>query len=277
MKLSTLKSAVFRTALLAVAVATSSCSKDASLSGPSQPTAQLTPQAATDVARQFASTMANQGGLPLTRLGDTNLQELSTGHAPRRLMLSSGVENRADEGSFSWSFSIKFFDGSGNLQPIFLLGSTARAEVMARAHGSLTTAEHQATVGVYRLLDVRGLLPAETELLINGAANDTADAAFTASDGSASRSYHFLGGGALTDVRQLKDQNVNPYPLSGTARWNVNIDASAHDAEGTREAHYQATVLITFNGTRHPVIEISESYRYSMDLETGEVTPLPPA
>jgi hypothetical protein len=120
-------------------------------------------------------------------------------------------------------------------------------------------------------------LPAETELLINGAANDTADAAFAASDGSASRSYHFLGGGALTDVRQLKDQNVNPYPLSGTARWNVNVDAASHDAEGTREAHYQATVKITFNGTRHPVIEISESYRYSMDLETGEVTPLPPA
>jgi hypothetical protein len=279
MKLSTLRSALFHSALLAVAVAASSCGKDASLSAPSQPqpSSGLTRQAADDLARQFAATMARQGGLPLTRLGGTTVQEIATGRAPQRLLANPGVENRTDEGSFSWAFSIKFFDASGNPQQMFVPGSTARAEIMARARGSLSTAEHQASVGVYRLLDVRGLLPDETELLVNGAANDTADASFEASDGSASRSYHFLGRGALVDVRQLKDERVNPYPLGGQARWNVNVDAFADDAEGPREAHYQASVVITFNGTRHPEIEISESYRYSMDLETGEITPLPPA
>ena len=181
----------------------------------------------------------------------------------------------ADEGSFTWSYVLTFYDANGNAQAAYDPQTTAQVKVVARAHGSITTAEQRATVGVFRQLDVRGLLPAETEITIDGAANDTADCAFAASDGSASRTYHFLGLGALTDVWQMKDQSVNPYPLGGTARWDVAIDATSDDSGGAHEVHYEATVLVTFNGTKHPTIEISEHYRYQMDLETGQVQRIP--
>jgi hypothetical protein len=76
-------------------------------------------------------------------------------------------------------------------------------------------------------------------------------------------------------ARIAKDESEDPYPLSGAARWAVEVDASSRNAGGTDEAHYQATALITFNGTRYPTIEVSESFRYPMDLRTGEIQRLP--
>ena len=126
-----------------------------------------------------------------------------------------------------------------------------------------------------RFLDVRGLLPSETELQVDGVANDTANAAFAALDGSASRRYDLLAAGSLEDLRQLKDSSQNPYPLSGVLLWQVTADAFEQTSEGTKEAHYEAKVKVTFNGTRYPTIEVEKSWRYQMDLETGEITPLP--
>jgi len=255
--------------LTSVALATG-CGKKAAPNAPA-PQSQITQQAADDLAGQFALTLSRQNGIPLSRVGSTSLQDIARGRAPQTLLQGNGATKTSDEGSFSWSFSLHFFDADGNELPTFDPVTTAEVKVHAQAHGSFTSAERQATVGVERSLDVHGLLPDETTLTIDGAANDTSDCAFTASDGSASRSYHALGAGALTDVKQLKDDSVNPYPLSGTAHWEVTIDATSTDAEGTHEAHYHATVLVTFNGTKHPTIEISETYRYEMDLETGQV------
>ncbi len=258
-------------ALLALVIITAGCGKDATLTAPSQ-NSGLSQQAADDVARHFAGSLS-QGAVPLNRIGSADLAAIARGEV--RLDPSGRAYRTTDEGSFTWSFSVRFFDADGNEQASFDPLTTARMSVVARARGSLTTAEHQATIGVHRALDIDGLLPTETTLEIDGAANDTADAAFEARDGSASRSYHLLGAGALTDVMQLKDSSVNPYPLSGTARWEVEIDAAETDQDGTREAHYEVTVLVTFNGTRNPTIEIDGNFRYSMDLVTGEIRRLP--
>src|SRR6185436_19394508 len=100
-------------------------------------------------------------------------------------------------------------DAAGNVQLIYDPNTTARVVVRAKVHGTLSTAERQALIGVERLLDVQGLLPAETTIEIDGAARDTADCAFVSTDGIHSRRYHLLGAGDLTDIRQLKDGNVN--------------------------------------------------------------------
>jgi uncharacterized lipoprotein YbaY len=250
------------------------CGKDKP-NAPAPPSSQITRQAADDLASQFAVTLSHQGGLPLSQLGSTTLQDVASGRAPATMLPGAGATKTSDEGSFSWSFSLRYFDADGNEQPSFELGTTAEIRVAARAHGSFTNAEHQATVGTERSLDVHGLLPDETTLTIDGAQSDTVDAAYHESDGSESRTYHLLGLGALTDVKQLKDKSMNPYPLSGTASWDVMVDATSTDAEGPHEAHYHATVQVTFNGTKNPTIEISETYRYEMNLDTGTVRPLP--
>lgn len=264
-------------ALLALAITASGCGKGAAPSAPTPPagSAPMSQQAADDIALQFATTMSRQQGVPFSRLGSTNLSAIAQARVSPPLLGRSGALTRQDEGSLSWSLVLTFYDAAGNVQPTYDPVTTARLVVHAKVRGSLTTAEHQAFISSDRRLDVIGLLPMETTLEIDGTARDTADCSFAAADGSASRSYHLLGTGDLVDIRQLKDESVNPYPLSGTARWALVVDAMSQDASGTQEAHYQATVLVTFNGTRYPTIEVSESFRYRMDLETGTVERLP--
>jgi hypothetical protein len=231
----------------------------------------LDDRSAADIARQFAASLS-QTGLPLDRVGTSSLATLARGDAPA--FRRSGPASVTDEGDFRWSLAVTFFDAGGVAQPHFVPGVTARVVVVARARGELVTSEHRAFLGTHRRLDVQGLLPAEDVLRIDGAAQDTADCEFEARDGSAERSYHLRAAGELIDVRKLKNESENRYPLSGVARWEVDVDAFVRDGDDEREAHYDATVVVTFNGTRHPVIEVSERWRFRMDLETGEVSAL---
>jgi hypothetical protein len=232
----------------------------------------LSAQAAKDIASHFAASLSRQNGVPINRLGGTSLQVVAEGARASQALRSGAV---SDEGGFSWSLSIAFFDTDENQQAGFIPGETTRLTADARVRGHMTTAEQQASIGVRRFLDVRGLLPSETELHVDGAENDTANAAFAALDGSASRRYDLLAEGSLEDLRQLKDASQNPYPLSGVLLWQVAADAFEQTPEGTKEAHYDAKVKVTFNGTRYPTIEVEKNWRYQMDLETGEITPLP--
>ena len=262
---------------LVLVIAASGCGQRAAPAAPSpSPTNHsMSQQAADDIAAQFAATMSRQSGAPLTRLGANDLAAIARGRVSPPLLGHSGVSTTQDEASLTWSLTLTFYDATGAVQPTYDPVTTARMVAHAKVRGSLATAERQSFIGSDRLLDIQGLLPLETTLQIDGTARDTADCSFAASDGSATRSYHLLGSGDLTDIRKLKDESVNPYPLSGTARWAIVADAVSQDANGRSEAHYQATVLITFNGTRYPTIEVSETFRYRMDLETGQVQRLP--
>src|SRR5262245_48777643 len=185
-------------ALLVVSLSLVSCSKDNTPNAPRS--AQITQQAADDIARHFAGTLA-RGGLPLNRIGASSLQEIARGGA---FGLVPGERQRlTDDAGFSWSLTVTFFDAAGGEQQTYDPETTARMSVLARAHGSLSTEEQQATIGIRRALDVNGLLPTETTLEIDGSAADTADCSFQARDGSASRAYHLLSAGELDDVRQL--------------------------------------------------------------------------
>jgi hypothetical protein len=253
--------------LIALTLGLTGCGRDATPNAPASSSA-VTRQAADDLARHFAGTLS-QGGVPLDRVGATSLGAIARGGA---FALSPAKGLRlTDEIGFSWSLSVTFMDATGAEQTTYDPETTARMSVVARARGHLSSAEHNASLGIYRALQVDGLLPTETTLELDGSAADTADCSFEARDGSASREYHLLASGALADVRQYKDESVNPYPLSGTASWQVQVDARAEDAQGVHTAHYDATVRVTFNGTRYPTIEVDEHHTYTFDLVTGEV------
>jgi hypothetical protein len=251
-----------------VALATG-CGGRTSPNAPGTRASALTSQASHDLARHFSATLSRQGGAPIDRIGGAGLRTLGQDAALGR------IGRIQDEIGFSWSLSVQFFDAAGHPQLTYLHGLTARATALARARGRLSTSEYQATLGIERFLNVQGLLPASTEIEVDGTAHDTASCAFAAADGSEARSYDLLAAGTLEDLRQHKDPEVNPYPLSGVLRWNVRAHARERDAQGEREADYQARVQVTFNGTRHPTIEVEGTWRYRMDLDTGELSELP--
>lgn len=250
---------------------TTACGKSASPLGPSNTTSNsVPPEVADDVARQFGAVLSRQSGLALSDVGSTTVEGLASTKAPAWAG-KAGPAHVETEGNFSWSVAVTFYDAAGNPQQTFDPNTTHRMNVHARAHGTLVAEHHQAMVGTDRMLDVTGLLPADTELLVDGAVRDTADCAFESEDGNEARQVRMEGDGSLEDVRLLKDRRQNPYPLSGTARWHLRVDASQRTGEETEEAHYEVTVVVTFNGTAHPTIEVNGQYRYRANLESGAV------
>ena len=247
------------------------CSRNEAPNAPPAASA-VTPQVAEDLA-QHAAGMLARGGVPLDRVAGQNLSEVArnVGREPSRL----GTQQVVDGGGFSWSFSVSWFDVDDQPQTDYVHGSTARARIEARARGSVTTGRHRASVGIARELEVGGLLPESVVTVVNGAAHDTASCDFESRDGARARSYDLLGAGSLQAVRAMKDPSANPYPLSGMLTWNVVADALERDERGERTAHYEARVVVTFNGTRHPIIEVEKKWRYSLDLETGAITVVP--
>src|SRR6185503_1740601 len=109
---------------LAVAAWVAGCSKKSAPTAPA-PSSQITQQAADDLAGQFALTLSRQNGVPLSQVGGTSLQDLARGRAPAARLLGNGTQQVADEGSFSWSFSLRFFDADGNEQFAFDPATTA--------------------------------------------------------------------------------------------------------------------------------------------------------
>jgi hypothetical protein len=232
----------------------------------------MTADVAQDIAAQFGKSIARQGGAPPTRLGTTTLQAIASDQAP--MIQGARPLKATDDASFSWSFTVHFFDAAGNEQTTFIEGETAKLSAAVRAHGELMTAKFHSDFGTLRTLDVAGLLPVETTIEIDGALHDTANAVFTPTD-STSCEYHVLANGALVDVIQNKDQSVNPFPLSGTATWTATVDRISRNSEGTKSSHFEVTVVVTFNGTRHPDITVNKTFHFQTDLETGQVTRTP--
>jgi hypothetical protein len=262
--------------LLVLALVAPGCGKDATpATAPKAPAspAPLTAQSAGDLARIVGASLAGQGSVPFTRLGNSALSAAARGEAPE--LKTSRTGSLQDEGGSSWWFSVSWFDAAGNEQARFDSATTARMRALVRARGNLDAAGFHAAFGTARELDVTGLLPAETTIEIDGATDDTSRCSLASDDGTQLRRYDVVSDGRLVDVRQLKDETVNPYPLSGRAEWQVTAEALAVDGENRVEVRYQARVVITFNGTAHPTVVIDGTYRYRLNLDTGAIEPLP--
>jgi hypothetical protein len=263
--------------LLAVALATSACGKGAAPTSPahslqSTQSSPMTADVAEDIAAQFGKSIALQGGVPTTGLGTTTFQAIARDQAP--MIQGARPLNAMDDANFSWSFTVHFFDAAGNEQTMFVQGETARLSAAVRAHGELMTNRFHSDFGTLRTLDVAGLLPADTTIEIDGALHDTANAVFMPTD-STGCEYHVLANGALVDVIQDKDKSRNPFPLSGTATWMASVDRVKRDGSTTKSSHFEVTVVVTFNGTRHPDISVNKIFHFQTDLETGQVTRRP--
>src|SRR5262249_37635098 len=180
--------------VLVIAIATG-CGHNAAPTAAVPQDTRPTPQVARDLAQNVSTTLSRDRGVPIDQVGTTRLEAAAQGRADAVRALRSATA--LDERNLSWSLTVVFYDADGHEQLTFVPGVTARATIHANVRGSLSSAEHTASVGIERMLDVSGLLPAETELHIDGAAHDTAHCAFEAQDGSAARRYDLLSQGSL--------------------------------------------------------------------------------
>jgi hypothetical protein len=279
--------------LVAMGLGLGACSN-----APTTPNA-MTQQAADDIAVQAAGSLtASSGGLmleldagagsvptngalrlhpgdPVVRTrrelirNDTSFR-LSPG-GPTLHTSAASAETTFSVGSITYTVTRTFYDSGGNELPNY--GSTAtKLRITATANGSISTAYWDASVGRAGILDVTGIESSSDTLQFDGAGNDTLQCHFLSMDGTHERYFYALGGRSLEAVRALKDRNLNPYPLSGKARWAWAVDRLRSNNREDVEVHLTALVVVTFNGTANPEIVVDGTYHYHVNLNTGAIT-----
>jgi hypothetical protein len=183
----------------------------------------------------------------------------------------AAAETTFTAGSINYTVTRAFYDAGGNQLASY--GPTAtRLRITATANGSITTDRWSATVGRAGILDVTGIESGVDTLEFNGAGNDTVQCQFLAYDGTGQRYFYALGGRSLEMVQLLKNRSVNPYPLSGIARWAWAVDQLRSNNRGDVALHMTALVVVTFNGTASPEITVDGTYHYHVNLDTGAIT-----
>ena len=74
-------------------------------------------------------------------------------------------------------------------------------------------------------------------------------------------------------VRRLKNAGpTNGWPLSGTVTYVVSADRLRSNNRADVEAHFDATVVVTFDGTSQPLIVVNGAWRYRWNMVTGAIT-----
>lgn len=234
---------------------------------------ELTPlngQQAQIVAQQVALSMVTVSDVPVT-FGSMQPWARSA-RPPKFSVQPTSLDTTIVEGDDIWQFSAHLYDEAGNEQADYDDATTYRLTASSWVHGTWSDENAEATIGSRGLLDMRGLGAPWSEVTTNGSRSDSLECSF-ASDTSSTH-YRSICTGTLNNVVRAKPFAQNPYPTSGTVRWAVAADLYATQGSGSAEAHWNASVVVTFDGSRYAQVLVNSTHRFTLDLETGEVTPL---
>lgn len=247
--------------LLATAGLAVSCSKT-----PTNPsvTAQ---QTADDVATQVGVSASNDNGGMMTEFdGLVN----SVPQSPMtRLTHTVATDTTFTNGNLTFNISRVFYAGANALAG----WDTSATSVVGTAwvHGTVTATRLTATVGRGGSLTVNGIHYGVDTLVIDGAGHDTTTAHVVSLDGLRSADLHILANRTLASVRLLKNRTSNPWPLSGTATWALSVDKLVSGSNGQVQSHFEASAVVTFNGTQNPTVVVNGNYHYTLDLSSGVI------
>ena len=251
--------------LAAIVIALGGCGKSSDVTG----VGAAAQQAADDIAVQIgASASADNGGM-MTEIEGTR-SAVPMALQPASIEGVTAADTTFARGPFTITLERIFFDIDDNaLQPWD--PSAVRAVIHSWLRGAVTGVRYQATAGRTGTLNVNGLAAAVDTLVFDGTATDTTDARYASLDGSRTADVHVLSTRVLAGVRALKNRGVNPWPLGGTATWNLSVDKYANTPRGGLEAHVDAVVVVTFDGTPYADVTVNGRYRYRLNLQTGDV------
>ena len=250
---------VLAACLLAIALAAGGCGKSTSLTNPG---GGLNQDSADDIALQtgFALNpivMDVEGGI--ASLGATAPALLRP--APLRALWDTTVT----VGGLTIEVTRDFYNAQDQVLPSY--GPDAVKLIWtSRIYGSIQTERDTLTVGHSASVQFVGIQPADTAITIDGAAFDTLLNVFRSYDGTRTRYFYWRSSLTAADVFWVK---TSEWPKSGTLTFVVKADRLRSNNRGDVEAHLNATVVITFNGTDHPDVVINGAWHYKWDMQNG--------
>ena len=233
----------------------------------------LSQQQANDLASQLGSNLKTDSGVAMLEM---NAAASSATSAAAGVFGTSAAQGDTSftAGGVSFFFSIAFFNAAGDELPGYD-PTAVRIRITTIASGSVSEPGVSATVGHAAVLDITGIEPENEALTFNGTADDTLNASFTSpSEGDALTDFSWTSAVSYVDVVKLKDDSINPYPLSGVLNFAIHAIAAGVSQGNPVTIEYNATAKVTFNGTAFPTVVIDGTYTYQLNLDTGEAIPV---
>jgi hypothetical protein len=228
----------------------------------------VTQQTADDIAVEVGEAASAEGGGLMIEIEGAR-STLPHSIEPAGIESAVARDTTLARGPFTLSLERAFFDVDDNaLQPWD--PTAVRAVVHTWLRGTVTSVRYRATRSRAGTLGVRGLAPAVDTLVFEGSASDTTEARYTSLDGSRTTDVRVLATRTLAGVRALEDRGVHPWPLGGTATWNLSVEKFANTPRGGIEARIEAVVVVAFDGTPSATAAVNGRFRYRLNLQTGD-------
>ena len=143
----------------------------------------------------------------------------------------------------------------------------------SRAFGTYQGPRDTASVGHDALLDVRGIQAGQDTLRFDGTCRDTLQNSFHSLDGLRVRYFFWTSSTIVSAVDRLRNAGTTGgWPLSGTMTYVVSADRLRSNNRADVDAHFDALVLVTFNGTNQPEVVVNGTWRYRWNMQTGLIT-----
>lgn len=260
---------VARLAALGVAVALAAgCGSAAKMTAPA--VTDLNSSQALQVAQQVSLSMMIGNDVPVS-LSTTQPWSRAVA-APLRMARPTTLDTTITGDGVTWQISAHAYDVDGNEQTEPDPLTVYRLSLASWLHGAWSDSTGNAHIGSRSTLDLRGVGARWDSTSTNGSRSDTLQYALAAD--SVSASYRSLGSASLVNVIRQKPLDANPYPLSGAVNWQLQIDASRVSPTHSEEQHWIATAVVTFDGTHLARLVINGTHVFTLDLDTGEVTPV---
>jgi hypothetical protein len=169
-----------------------------------------------------------------------------------------------------YTASRTFYDASDNLLPGY--GPTAvRLHWTSHASGTYQGPRDTATVTHDAVLDVRGIESGNNIVTFDGGSQDTLQNVFRSLDGLRTRYFLWVSSCNVAAVKVAK-ASTNGWPISGTITFTVSADRLRTNNRADVEAHFDATVVATFNGTNQVAVVVSGAYTYHWNLLTNTIS-----
>jgi hypothetical protein len=246
---------------------------------PTNPTGFAAQESADDMAIQAVLSLQVTGGDINGAYSSTPPaapQRIATGTSLRHVVTPARAQwdTSYTSNDFTYEASRTFYDALDD--PLVVWGPTAvRVNWTSRAYGTHATVLDTTTLGHHAVIDIRGIQSGQDTLTVDGACNDTLQNVFHSLDGLRKRYFHWVSGTSIAGVRILKSQVAlggGPIPIGGTVTFVVSADRLRSNNVADVEAHLDAMVVVTFNGTDTPTIVVNGTYHYHWHLSTNQIT-----
>ncbi len=234
------------------------------------PGTAFTQQTADDIAVQAATSLT-------VVVGDVQVATGSTPSAPSAGASQVSPARAAWDTTVTWNgltyeASRTFYDVLDNELPDYS-PLAVRMRWTSRAYGTYEGPRDTASVGHAATLDFRGIQAGQDTVRLDGVCRDTLQNTFRSLDGLGVRTFYWVSSTAVDAVRILKSTySSGGWPISGTVSYAVSADRLRSNNRTDVEAHFEAVVVVTFNGTNEPEIVVNGTYRYRWNMQTGQVT-----